>query len=227
MAITIRVYPQYSPRIVEIVAPTTTATIQEVHNAIREWEDTSYGISFPKLITSAGKEDLGGGKSVGITATLQNTIIAFEAQTTSDSTGSVTTVDTNGIVLTDSTATFITDGLVAGDTVFNLTDSSITTILSVDSETQITTFGLADGTDNQWDSADNYKIWNKVQCEITGGNLVAVDDVGATISPFLPTAQTHVTRTASSSSTVENLSDLETKIQEAIDAARVAQQLSV
>ena len=202
MAISIRVYPQYSPRIVEILSPTTEATVQDIVNACRAWEDSVEGQYYPFIIDAAGKEDLGGSVKVGITATLQNAQVAFEAQTGSDSTGTVTTADTTGVILIDSGATFITDGILAGDTILNSTDGSITTVLSVDSETQLTTFGLADGTDNQFANTDSYKIWNKIQCEVSGGNLVAVDDLGATISSFLPTAQTHVVRTSSSSATL-------------------------
>lgn len=209
MAITIQVYPQYSPRIIEIKAPTINASVQEIVNACRAWEDSWEGMAYPNLIDAAGKEDLGGGVSVGITATLQNAQIAFEAQNASDSAGTVTTSDTTGKILIDSSATFITDGIVAGDSVLNSSDGSVATVLSVDSETQLTTFGLSDGTDNQFDLSDTYKIWNKVQCEVAGGNLVAKDNLGTTISAFLPTAYTHVVRTSSSSATTQNQENLE------------------
>ena len=199
---TIRVYPYLSPRIIEIVAPTTNVSVQELVDLVRAWEDTVLGMDFPYLIDAAGKEDLGRGVRVGITATLQNAVIAFEIEGGVDSSGTVTTPDTTGKVLIDSAGTFISDGIVAGDTVVNVTDSSITSILRVDSETQVTTFGLMSGTDNKFDSSDSYKIWNKVQCEIAGGNLVAVDESGTTLSPFLPTAQTHVLRSSSSSATL-------------------------
>jgi len=48
-----------------------------------------------------------------------------------------------------------------------------------------------------------------VQCEVAGGNLVAVDESGAVMSPFLPTAQTHVMRSSSSSATLQELSAIQ------------------
>jgi hypothetical protein len=206
---TLTIYPNLSPRIIEVDSPTVNISVQEIVNLVRDWEATVKNLDYAFLIDAAGKEDLGGGVSVGITATLKNAIIAFAIQGGVDSSGTVTTPDATGVVLTDSAGTFISDGIVAGDTVVNVSDGSITSVLRVDSETQLTTFGLASGTDNQFDSADSYKIWNKVQCEVSGGNLVAVDENGATMSAFLPTAQTHVIRTSSSSATATSQASLE------------------
>ena len=203
------IYPHLSPRVIEVASPTTNISVQELVDLVRAWEDTVRGLNFPFLIDAAGKEDLGGGVFVGISATLQNAVIAFEIQGGVDSSGTVTTLDTTGTVLIDSTATFISDGIVAGDTVVNVTDASITSVLRVDSETQLTTFVLQSGADNQFDVSDSYKVWNKVQCEVAGGNLVAVDESGAVMSPFLPTAQTHVLRSSSSSATLQELSAIQ------------------
>lgn len=206
---TLTIYPHLSPRVIEVDSPTTNISIQELVDLIRAWEDKVIGLNYPFLIDAAGKEELGGGVRVGITATLQNAIIAFAMQGGVDSSGTVTTADTTGRVLTDSAGTFISDGILAGDTVLNVTDQSITSIQSVDSETQVTTFGLQSGSDNQFNTSDSYKIWNKVQCEISGGNLVAVDENGVTMSAFLPTAQTHVVRTSSSSATLQEMSSVQ------------------
>lgn len=195
-----------SPRIITVLAPATSISLQELVDDVREIEHKMFNLIYPKLLNASGKEDLGGGVFVGITVELQNAVVAFEPRTTSDSAGSATTADPTGTTLIDSTATFITDGIVAGDTIYNTTDASVTSVISVDSQTQITHFPLADGTDNDWDSSDAYTIWNKVQCEINGGNLVAVDGAGTAISAILPTAFTHVVRTASSSATLQELS---------------------
>jgi len=202
---TLTFYPHLSPRVLEVDAPTTNISVQEIVDLVRAWEDTVRGLHFPYLIDATGKDVLGGGVFVGVTATLQNAVIAFAIQGGVDSSGTVTTPDTTGVVLTDSAGTFITDGILAGDTVVNVTDGSITSVLSVDSETQLTTFGLESGTDNQFDSSDSYKVWNKVACEVLGGNLVAVNESGTPMTPFLPTAQTHVTRSSSSSATIAEL----------------------
>jgi hypothetical protein len=209
MAITITVYPHLDPRIIEVQSPATEATIQDIINAVRAYEDTNIGMHYPHLIDAAGKEDLGGGVLVGITATLQNAQIAFQQRGVSDSAGSVTTADSTGLILTDTAATFITDGIIPGDTILNITDGSIATVISVDSETVIQHFKLQDGTGDDWDGSDAYKIWNKIQCEVSGGNLVAVDGLGVTMSAFLPTALTHVVRTSSSSATLQEQADIE------------------
>jgi len=41
-------------------------------------------MQYPRLISAAGKEDLGGGVAVGITVTLQNAKVAFESRPGSD-----------------------------------------------------------------------------------------------------------------------------------------------
>lgn len=50
----------------------------------------------------------------------------------------VTTAGTTGTTLVSSTSTFVTDKIVAGDIIYNLLDKTESTIVSVDSETQLT-----------------------------------------------------------------------------------------
>ena len=115
-----------SPRIVTIASPSTTVTIQDLHDTLRSIEAKIENLSFLKLISSAGKEDLGGGVKVGVTTTLQNTKLAFAAR-----------------------------------------------------------------------SGPSY-----IQCTISGGNLVAVDANGNSISSIEPTAFTQVILAQSSSATI-------------------------
>jgi hypothetical protein len=191
-----------SPRIIKVAAPSTELTIQDLHDTLRgRFEEELTDLDQPELISSAGKEDLGGGVKVGITSTLQNAYVTFEARKASASTGTVTTADTNGITLTDSSATFVTDGLAPGSWLVNLTDGSCATVLTVVSETVLQTDTLGDGTDNQFDFGDSYKIWAVVQCDIDGGNLVAVDAGATVISPILSSAFTQIVRTSSASAT--------------------------
>ncbi len=204
----IRVLTYLSPRIIEVLAPTTTISVQELTDEIKDWEDEVENLSFPKLVNTSGKEDLGGGVLVGITAELQNAQIAFEQRPISDSAGTVTTAD-NGEYLKDSNATFISDGIVPGDTVINTDDGSVATILRVDSETEVYHYQLSDGSANTWAFGDTYKIWNKVQCELNGGNVVAIDENGSAISAFMPSAFTHVIRTSSSSATLSEQADIQ------------------
>jgi hypothetical protein len=71
---------------------------------------------------------------------------------------------TSGTVLQDSGATFQTneaDGEIAvGSLVYNITDGSVGTVVSIDSETQITTSTLTGGGSNNWvtGGADTYAI---------------------------------------------------------------------
>ncbi len=59
-------------KIIEIESPATEVTIQELINAVRDWEDELVNIDISKVASAAGKEPLGGGVSVGITMTLLN-----------------------------------------------------------------------------------------------------------------------------------------------------------
>ena len=76
----ISVNPYISPRVVTILSPITDITIQDLTNQIKDWEDEPSNLSFPKLLLTFGKQTLGSGAFVGITAVLQNTKISFEAR---------------------------------------------------------------------------------------------------------------------------------------------------
>ena len=104
----------------------------------------------------------------------------------------------------DAAATFIADGVVRGDVVINFTDESITEVLSRDSDIQLTTRVLRSGSDDQYDSADVYKVWNIIQCTVSGGNLVGIDELEAEQSPIFPTAFTQIILARSTSPTLVN-----------------------
>ncbi|MBU0572694.1 right-handed parallel beta-helix repeat-containing protein [Patescibacteria group bacterium] len=125
----IRVNPYVSPRIIEVQAPLTEISIQDLTDQIKDWEDEPADLAFPILIRTYGKQPLGGGSFVGITAVLQNAKISFEAR---------------------------------------------------------------DGLDTP----------PEVLCTISGGNLVAVDDVGASMNPIHPTAYTQVVIAQSTSPSI-------------------------
>jgi hypothetical protein len=122
-----------SPRLITVLSPSVELTIQDLVDTCRELEDDIINLPYSRLVDAAGKEPLGGGTSVGITATLQNAVVAFEAR--------------------------------PGPT------------------------------------------WTL--CVISGGNLVAVDDVGSPIDPRFPTAFVTIDRTASASATLQDLSALQ------------------
>jgi len=81
------------------------------------------------------------------------------------------------LLLIDTSATFLTDGIKPGMGITNVTDNSKGSVVSVDSETQITTT-LSGGTSNNFAATDNYEIsqwpftWSGVyQWDHWGANL--------------------------------------------------------
>ena len=211
MAVVEGVYVDWSksPRIVWVPEPLTTISIQDLYDTCRDIEDEPGALQYESLISAGGKEDLGGGSQVGVTATMLNAVVAFEARQTEASQGTVTTSDPDGRTLIDSAATFIADGVVAGSFIVNETDGSACTVLTVVSETELVTDVLDGGTDNQFTFGDGYEVFNTTQCEISGGNLVAVDGLGSPINPVLPTFGVQVIRSLSSSATITNLTIIE------------------
>lgn len=205
---------QSSPRVIEVAEPSTELTVQDLVDTVRISEEAfSEGLAFPKLIDASGKENLGGGVLVGITANLQNSQVAFEARRTPAETGTVTTgsgAGSNGLqTFVDTAADFVTAGVARGSLVINFTDGSIADVYEVDNATTLTTRTLVNGTGNTYDVADSYQVFNIIQCNISGGNLVAEDDVDVAISPVVPTAFTQIVRTASSSATLSESQDIQ------------------
>ena len=205
---------QPSPRVVEVAAPSTELTVQDLVDTVRVSEEAfTQGLSFDKLIDAAGKEDLGGGVLVGITANLQDAQVSFEPRRTPAVTSTVTTGSGAGInglqTFVDTSADFITAGVQRGSLVINFTDNSIADVHEVVNANTLTTKTLVNGTDNEYDIADVYHVFNIIQCNISGGNLVAEDENDVSISSVVPTAFTQVVRTASSSATLQELQDIQ------------------
>ena len=205
---------QPSPRVVEIASPSTEITIQDLIDTLRVDEEAfTRGLSFPKLIDAAGKEDLGGGVRVGITANLRDAQVSFQARTTPAQTGTVTTGSSapaiGYITFEDTGADFIAAGVVRGSLVINFTDRSIADVGDVISPTSLRTKVLVNGSTNTFSVTDDYQVFNIIQCNISGGNLVAVDEAISSISPAVPTAFTQIVRTASSSATLQESRDIQ------------------
>ena len=198
-----------SPRIIRIAAPSTDISIQDLHDTLRYLEQLPNAMQYPHLLETSGKQVLGPSVFVGLTSALQNAKIAFEPRVIIESVGTITTEDTSGTLLIDSGATFITDGVEPGSWISNTTDKSLASVITVISETQLFTFPLDGGTDNQFNVLDEYKILAVIQMEVAGGNLVAVDGYGDDIDSILPTAGTQVVRTSSSSATLQELQDIQ------------------
>lgn len=203
-----------SPRVAEVAAPSTALNMQDTVDTLRKQEDGfSLGLSQPKLVNASGKEDLGGGVRVGITVALQNTLVSFEARTTPAETGTVTTgsgAPVGGIItFVDTAADFIAAGVTRGSLVINFTDQSIADVVEVVNATTLSTKILVNGIGNTYDVADVYHVFNIIQCDLDGGNLVAVDDLDVSISAVLPTAFTQIVRTSASSATLQEQADIQ------------------
>jgi hypothetical protein len=67
-------------KIITVDSPDTEITIQELIDKIRDWEDEQEQLSIYKVANATGKEELGGGVKVGITLTLIDWKITFEAR---------------------------------------------------------------------------------------------------------------------------------------------------
>ena len=70
-----------SPRIITVDSPSTEITIQDLYDTLMSLESQFDAIDEDHIIDAAGKEALGGGTTVGLTATLLNALLAFEART--------------------------------------------------------------------------------------------------------------------------------------------------
>lgn len=195
-------------RLIWVSPPSQELTQQDLVDTLRSMtygEGSWNGLDEPYLIDPSGKEELGGGQLVGITNTLRSGQIAFGPWTQSAEAGTATSADPTGYSLTDTAALFQTANIKPGDTIINLADGSVATVYSVVDETHILHTKLDDGSDNQWEIGDSYKIWPTIQCEISGGNVVATDVLGNDMSPVFPTAFTQIIKTSSSSATLQDL----------------------
>lgn len=67
-----------SPRIITVDSPSVEITMQDLYDTLRSMEPIQ--IDEPYIIAGAGKEPLGGGVVVGLTLSLNNALIAFEAR---------------------------------------------------------------------------------------------------------------------------------------------------
>lgn len=171
------------------IADGTNVDLQSIYNAVRTFEAVPENMDVRPLCIASGKQPLGGGRAVAITMQLINkSTIEFEARAgpavigcsvdggnlvanlTWD--GAKTDLAVDAFVLTDTNATFATNGIQSGAVVRNITDGSSATVATVDSETQITCTALTGGGTNNWSQFD---VW-----EVDSGH------------PFSPTAYTHI-----------------------------------
>lgn len=198
-----------SPRIIRVAAPSTEISLQDLHDTLAELEAHPENMVYPRIIESTGKQTLGAGVFVGITSTLLDARLAFEARKQVTSSGTITTSDVDGRTLIDVSASFITDGVQPGAWIVNRTDNSRCSVLVTQSETQLLTDVLGNGITNQFVLNDQYFVQNVTQCNIAGGNIVAVNSASVNIDPILPTEGTQVIRTSAASATLQELHEIQ------------------
>jgi len=74
------VHWEESPRIIEVLAPSTLLMIQDLVDTLRFLEADPLNWSYPHLVDSYGKQYLAEGKYVGITLALRNARLKFESR---------------------------------------------------------------------------------------------------------------------------------------------------
>lgn len=196
-----------SPRIIVVEAPSTSVNMQDLVDTLRDREQDIMALDDNHLLDASGKEELGGGVKVGITVSLNNARIQFKERTTAVADGYADAVSTTHLI--DNDGYFISAGVQPGATVINFDGKSLATVIQVISEFDILHSRLDNGAVNSWFIGDEYKIWNEIQCNVEGGNLVALDSDGYNISPILPSAFTQIVRTSSSSATLQELETIQ------------------
>lgn len=114
------------PRVLTVAAPSVEITIQDIVDTCRNFEDSPEGMFHPRLIDAAGKEFLGGTTYVGITATFQNCVLAFEAR--AGPSWILCTITGGNIVAVDETQTIIDPRLPTAYTTIDRTASASATL---------------------------------------------------------------------------------------------------
>lgn len=204
-----------SPRLIEVALPSTEVINQDLHDTLKsntlgagEADDSLENMDDDPIIDSAGKEDLGGGVEVGITSTLLNGQVAFGRTSPRTGAETISTADAAGETLIAAAATLQTDSCQRGDWVINWTDRSVTEILTVDSETQASCRPLSGGVTNQFNLNDVVTVWAVEECELGGGNTVALDAADLSINPLFTTFGRFATRAAASQATATDQTEI-------------------
>jgi len=69
-----------SPRIITILAPSTTCSVQDLYDTLRYLESESGAMDDKPTVSGSGKEEINDIESVGLTISLLNAVIGFEAR---------------------------------------------------------------------------------------------------------------------------------------------------
>ena len=89
-----------SPRIIEVAAPSTELTVQDLYDTLRDKAASSEAIDEPEIIDGSGKEVLSETEAVGLTVKLLNAKVKFADRTSPTdcdiSGGNLVALDVNG-----------------------------------------------------------------------------------------------------------------------------------
>ncbi len=75
---------ELSPRVITIAAPSIECTMQDLLDTLRSLESKTSAMDNPSIVDASGKEVLDATTKVGITVTLQNAVVGFEARSGPD-----------------------------------------------------------------------------------------------------------------------------------------------
>jgi hypothetical protein len=198
------VFSRTSPRIVEVDLPSLELLVQDMVDTLRSntligGESNLQNIDKDFILDAVGKVQLGGGVLGGITATLYNAklrfcpragpatvlaeVLAGNVVTFLQDAGEHTGGDSNTL-LVDSVGGYQSFGLQQGFDVFNKTDGSSAVVVSVDSETGITTDGLTGGSDNLFQAGDVISVEGYVN-PLSPSAFVTISRTGDTSAALL------------------------------------------
>lgn len=71
---------EVSPRIITVASPSVTITVQDLYDTLRVLEQGLDAMDDDSIVSAGGKEQLAVGEFVGITMTLQDALLAFQAR---------------------------------------------------------------------------------------------------------------------------------------------------
>lgn len=184
-----------SPRVVLIPTGVLSVSIQDLWDTFRAAEAELLQADDDFLIEGAGKVSLGGGLSTGIVLILRNARIAFNSQSAVVSEGTITNTLALGndiTLLTDSGATFVSDGVQQGDSLIDRTAGGSVPIIEVVGETQLKTLNLINSgrSPDGLEVGDLYRIFGTVDASVIGGDLVSTEIEGSpesiNLAPIFP-----------------------------------------
>jgi len=123
-----------SPRIITVAAPSITVTMQDLHDTLRTLESMPEALDDDSIISSSGKEFLGGSPPVrvGLTVTLLNAKLAFEARFGPEYVqctalgGNLVALDEDGMIMSPIQPTAFTQVIIANSssaTILEITDA--------------------------------------------------------------------------------------------------------